>query len=177
METTSQINFKIIYFGFLVTGLIVLLFSNGITISKPGSKVRPVSQTDCVKFIYRGIPCGHKFFDDAANGIARPYGGHSIPSLHRDGDNNSQFTSWSTDYTVAYHYATQGINGPCNGIILMKKVDLSGNRFVDVNTIPGGDAFNEKEIFVKGMINGCIPVLVKPGMDKNAISTLLKNAI
>jgi hypothetical protein len=170
---TTTINSKLVLFGLIISSLVIYMFATG-TAVRPGSISKPMARTEYVKFIYRGIPFGHKQYQDALSGIANPIGGHTNPMLHRDGDNNSAFTSWTTDFMVAYEYATNGLYGPCKGIILMKKVDLSASRFVDVNTLHGADIFNEKEIFVKGMINGCIPVLVKPTMERNEILNALK---
>lgn len=169
---TTTINLRPILVGLLMTGCVLMFFAS--TATKPQSYVKPTAKTETVKFIYRGVPLGHPGYDNALSGIAVPCGGKSTPTMHREGFTDSPYTSWTTDIMVAYRFATMGYNNRVAGVILMKKVDLSGPRFVDVETLPNGNIYKESEILVKGMMNGCIPILVKPGMDKNAILTLMK---
>jgi len=173
---TTTFNFKPVFIGLLITTLVIYLFSSN-TMSSVKIKSSSFSKTETIKLIYRGVPFGHKGYHDASDGIAKPFGGHSIPEQHRDGNNNSVFTSWTTDFMVAYRYATNDLYGRCSGILLIKKVDLSDARFVSSEMMQGGDIFNEKEILVKGMLNGAIPILVKPGMDNNLILNIIKKGI
>jgi hypothetical protein len=138
------------------------------------SRVKPASKVDNVKLIYRGITLGNPGYDAALIGKSYPIGGHSSPLMHRDGQTNSNFTSWTTDILVAYKFATNGLYGRCTGVILIKKIDVSDARFVETQKLVGGDIYDEKEILVKGMMNGAIPVLVNPDLTKEAILKLIK---
>jgi hypothetical protein len=169
---TTTINLRAILVGLLLTGCVLMFFAS--TATKPQSYVKPMAKTETVKFIYRGIPLGHPGYENALSGIAAPCGGVSTPTMHREGFTDSPYTSWTTDIMIAYQFATTGFNNRVPGVILMKKVDLSGPRFVDAETLPGGNIYKEAEIMVKGLMNGAVPILVKPGMDKNAILTLVR---
>jgi hypothetical protein len=178
MDTLKlQINARHVMAGLLVTGICLYMLAHPAAISTPQTKTRPGTATETVKCIYRGVPFGHPGYFDACEGIAKPMGGTATPLQHQDGYTNSPYTSWSVDIMVAYQYATNGLYGPCNGVILIKKVDLSGNRFVDTKKMVTGDKYGEAEILVKGMMNGAIPLLVKPGLSKQEITQLLNSTI
>lgn len=168
---------QLAWIGVLISAIVLSFNTVATTKETTIPKTTSIAKTDYVKFIYRGIPVGHKGYNLALDGISKPWGGHNNPELHRGGDVNSNFTSWTIDFTIAYKYATHNLYGPCEGVILMKKVDLSDNRFVDANTMNGGDIYSESEILVKGMMNGCIPILVKPCMAKQDLLKYIKTCL
>ena len=171
---TTTIDYKLILTGVFLTCLILYFAGTG-TMTKPLPRV--VGKTTNIQIIYRGIPLGHPGYESAKDGIARPVGGNSTPWMHRDGQTNSVYTSWTTNLSVAYQYATRGLYGTCDGIILVKKVDLNNDRITEIDKVPGGDLYNEYEILIKGMMNGAVPILVKTGMNNIDLHNLLKNAI
>lgn len=42
-----------------------------------------------------------------------PWGGHSDPLKHNVGDNQSEFTSWTTDKSIALRFATKNLTPLC----------------------------------------------------------------
>jgi hypothetical protein len=178
METTIKINQKPVLLGIILSACVILYFASAQgTLTAPRTNTRAVPKVDNFQFIYRGIPIGHRGYANATSGISAPLGGNSKPWQHRDGMTNSNYTSWTTELTVAYKFATTNAYGRCDGIILVKKVDVSGDRFVNMEKEPGGDMFGEKEILVKGMINGCLPIKVTSGMNSSELLNLIKNAL
>jgi hypothetical protein len=173
---TTAINLKPIYAGLFISALVILLFST-VTITKPDFKVKPLTKTENMQFIYRGIPIGHPGYTNAMMGISAPMGGNNKAWQHREGQTNSPFTSWTTNLSVAYRYATTGFYGPCDGVILVKKVNLNNDRFVDMEKEPGGNAYNESEILIKGLMNGCIPIVVKQNTSYNDLLNIIKSSI
>lgn len=143
------------------------------------SKTYPkdIVDTDTKTAIYRGISQFHPAYYDAKNGISKPIGGHSNPGLHRDGYTDSEFTSWTTDITIAYTFATTCQNGRCSGIILAKVVRLSELKHYVTEKIPGGDKFKEHEILIQETIKGAIPIPVRPGMTRDMIINTLKKML
>ncbi|BAS14857.1 hypothetical protein AHiyo8_31600 [Arthrobacter sp. Hiyo8] len=97
--------------------------------------------------LYRGLHYGHPAYDDALNGIARPQGGHSNPALHNGGRNDSVFTSWTTDESIARDVASEG-NGP--GVVL-RIPDADGPGYVRV---PSPDIYHESEVLIRGPVFG-----------------------
>jgi len=99
------------------------------------------------RHLYRGVTEGHPGYQEAANGNAYPRGGDATPNQHSGGDTASNYTSWTSDWDVAYDYATK--NG--SGVVLS-------------NTFPPGVAqpvapnieefFQESEYLVEGPVTG-----------------------
>ncbi|MGW0177289.1 RHS repeat-associated core domain-containing protein [Rhodococcus sp. NPDC003322] len=97
------------------------------------------------EYLYRGVYYGHPAHADALDGVAVPWGGHHDPHLHNQGDNNSIFTSWTVDESIAQDFARSG-NGP--GVVLqMPNVD--GPTYTRV---PSPDAFGEFEVLIAGPV-------------------------
>lgn len=93
---------------------------------------------------YRGVAEGHVHYHEALRGIARPRGGQSTPALHNQGFTNSDFTSWTTDYQVAWRKAIESdTNG--HGVILQKDFDA-------IEVVSSPDVFGELEVLVRGTV-------------------------
>jgi len=176
-NTATNSGVGLIFLGVIASIIVLFAYSSSGTLTRPQTAPRTLSKTDNVQFIYRGVPIGHPGYDYALDGIAKPIGGHNSPWLHRDGETNSNFTSWTTNLSIAYRFATHGLKGKCNGVILVKKANLNSDRIVDMQKEPGGDAYNEKEILIKGMMNGAIPVLVTSGTNHLDLVNQIKNAL
>jgi len=119
----------------------------------------PRVQSDRMIMLYRGIPMDHPFYNYAAKGIAKPFGGHTSIKRHRNGDTNSKFCSWSTNSTIAVTYATHDKNGvPCDGIVLAKV--FSSKELIEMGC---HDIYNEDEYLTLDIISGAtvIPVIAK----------------
>lgn len=101
-------------------------------------------------YLYRGVPEGHPGYEDAANGTARPRGGHSDPARHNGGNTQSVYTSWSTNLDeVALDAASEG-NGP--GIVLrIPNQDTLGYMRVD-----SPDIYGESEVLIEGVVTGAL---------------------
>lgn len=172
---TRIISFRGIAFLAIVSTVLLYVATRPIDRDLPIE--RSMIQQDYVKLIYRGVNMFHPGYIDAKAGTAKPIGGHELPGLHRDGYTDSEFTSWTTDITIAYTFATTCVNGRCSGVILIKRADLTKGRYTDMKTIPGGDKFHESEILVKGIMEGAIPVFVRPGLDKDGLLDLIKSKL
>lgn len=177
MQTTSTIPIKLIILGIFATGLI--LYYGATVGTRPTSTVKPrtVTKTDYVKIIYCGVPIGNNNYNSIASGIILPLGGKGTLEGLRDGDHNCNYTMWFSDAWFAYQEATETVNGPKPGYLVLKKADISGSQFIDVKHLRGGDLWNESPIFIKGAMSGCITVLVQPGMDKNMLINFLSKAL
>jgi hypothetical protein len=95
--------------------------------------------------LYRGVSDGHPAAADAAQGTARPRGGHSNPDKHNDGDTESIFTSWTTDESVATTHADK-YRGE-GGTVLSK--EIPNDRLVR-----SPDNHTESEVLVVGDVTG-----------------------
>ena len=96
--------------------------------------------------LFRGVPHGHPGYEDAGNGIARPWGGHADPALHNGGNTQSVFTSWTTDKSIAREVASEG-NGP--GIVLrIPNADGPG-----YTRVASPDVYDEAEVLIRGIVN------------------------
>jgi RHS repeat-associated protein len=91
--------------------------------------------------LYRGVPKEHEFFDDALNGTARPFGGHTDPLLHNRMNTHSVFTSWTERRSVAEDFAGEG------GVVLER-------RFSRSQLVRSPDIYQEKEHLVRGTATG-----------------------
>ncbi len=102
--------------------------------------------------VYRGVHGGHPDLPNAYNGQANPRGGHSDPARHNDFDNESIFTSWTTDRNVAADHATQW--GTTEGVILQQTVPRS-------SLTPSPDRLMESEVLRGGPVTGATPTILK----------------
>ena len=102
--------------------------------------------------VYRGVHGNHPQFQNAINGKASPWGGHADAALHNAGNNQSVFTSWSTDYKTAVDFALQ--EGP-GGVVLKQTVPRS-------SLITSPDVFSEFEVLRMGPIEGATPIILSP---------------
>jgi len=97
--------------------------------------------------LFRGVAFGHPAFDDALKGVAAPIGGHTDAALHNGGNTFSEFTSWTTDRSIALGVAGEG-NGP--GIVL-RIPNQDGAAFWRVAS---PDVYGESEVLIRGVVNG-----------------------
>jgi hypothetical protein len=102
--------------------------------------------------VYRGVHGSHPDVEAAYRGEANPMGGHSNPLAHNQGDNQSIFTSWSTDRNAALEHATQW--GTSEGVLLEQTVPRS-------SLVPSPDLLRESEVLRVGPISGATPTILK----------------
>jgi RHS repeat-associated protein len=106
------------------------------------------NDNDDDEFIYRGIPEGHPFYQDALEGIATPRGGHADPAAHNGGNTDSIFTSWTTDLDGVARDAAEEMGYP--GIVMrLPKSSVPSDRIVD-----SPDIYDESEILIAKKIGG-----------------------
>ena len=74
--------------------------------------------------------------------MAFPRGGHDLPDVHNAGDTNSIFTSWTTDKSVAEHFATKDSG---SGVVLSKNIPAA-------QRVSSPDFSNEGEVLVIGEV-------------------------
>ncbi|WP_235883971.1 putative T7SS-secreted protein [Saccharopolyspora elongata] len=99
-------------------------------------------------YLYRGVPYGHPGYEDALNGRALPWGGHTDPGLHNGGDTRSEFTSWTTDLDGVARDAAGDGNGP--GVVLrIPNADAPGYTRVESQ-----DIYGESEVLIQGPVSG-----------------------
>lgn len=103
--------------------------------------------------VYRGVAYGHPGYNNALNGVAKPIGGHSNPVEHARGNTESNFTSWTTDRSIAKDFADNGNgvgegNGP--GVIL----EMNLSRIPDKRIVDNRKGIHqEEEILISGEIS------------------------
>jgi len=100
-------------------------------------------------YLYRGVASDHPGYSDALEGRAIPWGGHSDPALHNDGNTRSEFTSWTTDRSVAVDFATNGGSDP-NGVVL-RIPNADGPGLIRV---PSPNSYHESEVLIQGPVSG-----------------------
>jgi hypothetical protein len=100
-------------------------------------------------FLYRGVTPGHPAYPDALVGDVVPWGGHSDPLRHNLGDNQSVFTSWTTDRDVAVQFATQ--NGRYPDGVVLRVPDADGAGYTRVQS---PDLYDENEVLIQGIVHG-----------------------
>jgi len=93
---------------------------------------------------YRGVAMTNPQYQDALHGIAKPRGGPATPAEHNDGDTQSEFTSWTTDWHVALEKAMDRDMGGA-GVILQKDFDA-------IIIVLSPDAYFESEVLVRGLV-------------------------
>lgn len=86
-------------------------------------------------------------YDDAAQRTVRPLGGHSDPALHNRGNNQSEFTSWTTDESIARD-AVDEANGP--GIVLR----IPNADGPEHERVPSPDIYGESGVLIRGPVFG-----------------------
>jgi RHS repeat-associated protein len=101
--------------------------------------------------VYRDVHGNHPDVSNAYKGQANPIGGHSNPVRHNDSDNESIFTSWTTDRNVAADHATQW--GTSGGVILHQTVPRS-------SLTPSPDILRESEVLRTGPVTGATPTIL-----------------
>jgi len=183
---TLSINPKLIFSGILAT-ILVIFFSQldfHDTVEKQETKTSTTTKartaTPNYQLLYRGVAESHVHFHLAERGRVKPYGGHNNPRRHRDGDNHSVFTSWTTDVKTAFYYGTHDEFGPCDGIILVKLVDINNPDLVtDIRTVKDGDVYREYEYLLTGDIKGCFifPVFMGDSwkeLERKVLNTSIK---
>jgi len=149
----------------------------------PSTWVGVNSTTDFL--LYRGVPQGHYNYYQALEGTAMPLNptyGHTNPTLHRDGNTNSKFTSWTINLMVAYHFATNfdGVE-PTNGFILVTTysnlIKQKAKVYSTETSTFEGDIYGENEYLVTDIIDGCIviPVSHISKIDVKLIKNILLN--
>jgi hypothetical protein len=97
----------------------------------------------CIAGCTTGIQ--HPAYDDAAQGVVRPRGGHNDPALHNGGDNRSVFTSWSSDERIVRDFASEE-NGP--GVV-QRIPNTDGPGY---SRVPSPDVYGEAEVLVRGPV-------------------------
>jgi len=93
--------------------------------------------------VYRGVHPTHPDYPNAVQGKSLPWGGHSSPERHNLGENQSEFTSWTTDYTVANSFS----ESKPGSIILEQQV-------VRKELVASPDVFLESEVLRLGPTSG-----------------------
>jgi RHS repeat-associated protein len=100
--------------------------------------------------LYRGVASDHPGYQDALNGNANPIGGPASAVEHNAGNTSSEFTSWTTNPSVADWYA-----GGYDGVVLQK-------TFGADELIGSPDKYGESELLIQGPVSGAN---VLPGTD------------
>ncbi|BFM08552.1 RHS repeat-associated core domain-containing protein [Halioxenophilus aromaticivorans] len=93
--------------------------------------------------VYRGVHPNHPDYVNAIEGNAVPWGGHRDVELHNLGDNQSDFTSWTTDRSIAERFA----KSEPESIILEQQVKRK-------DLIWSPDNFVESEVLRLGPVTG-----------------------
>jgi RHS repeat-associated protein len=94
--------------------------------------------------IYRGVHSKHPDFNNALEGKAVPWGGHRDVIAHNEGNNRSDFTSWSTSFQQARVFATTDGN---TGVVLEQQVKIK-------ELIWSPDIYHEQEVLRLGAVSG-----------------------
>lgn len=157
----SQSNKNLILFAIILTigilgSIMFSVFPTSKIIDVPVTIPIDYATDDCVNtkvennliVLFRGVHALHPDIQNAKLGIATPIGGHDNPIRHNAGDNNSIFTSWTTNIWVANSFAQRKGAG---GIILTKQFHIS-------QIIPSTDKFHQGEWLVAGIVKGAIPI-------------------
>ena len=97
--------------------------------------------------LFRGVPHGHPAYHDATSGVAQPWGGHVDPALHNGGNTRSEFTSWTTDESIAREVAAEG-NGP--GVVLR----IPNADGINYSRVASPDIYGESEVLIHGTVRG-----------------------
>ena len=105
--------------------------------------------------VYRGVHPRHPDLPSALQGRANPIGGHADAALHNAGNNQSVFTSWTTDRATAFDFAVGKYSGfdEAGGVLLQQRVPRS-------SLIRSPDAFGEFEVLRSGPVSGATPIII-----------------
>ena len=123
------------------------------------NQVKPCDPADDSTTLYRGVSSNSpnpEQYASALNGDANPLGGDAGIVEHLMGNNNSQYTSWTTDLEEAYGYATR--NGETSGVVLTKTVPSSS---MIPATSGGLQIMRSTEVLLKGPITDAIVTLAQ----------------
>jgi hypothetical protein len=101
---------------------------------------------------YRGVAEGHPYHQEALRGIARPRGGPATPAQHNEGFTESEYTSWTTSYRIAFRKALEG-DLEARGVVLQKD-------FNEGEIVPSPDAYAESEVFISGLVTDALVIEV-----------------
>ncbi|WP_177176971.1 RHS repeat-associated core domain-containing protein [Faunimonas pinastri] len=98
--------------------------------------------------LYRGVDAAHPGYSNAINGVANPVGGDASIAEHVFGGNTaSEYTSWTTDFSVAEGFATKESG---SGVVIWKTFPSNS-----VIASPGNAAaMGESEFLVPGPVTG-----------------------
>jgi hypothetical protein len=106
--------------------------------------------------LYRGVNESHPGFANASEGVAVARGGAATAAEHNAGNTASNFTSWTTDPSVATNYALRP-----NGAGVMMEVTVPQSSTVgspslkSVNLLQSpGTVVNESEVLLRGTVSG-----------------------
>lgn len=167
----------------LLMSVVTIIVLNNITFSMKTSsaKVIPISkltqQAITRSMIHksmvlgRGEPAVSPNIKRILKGTIKPHGGNATQVDHQHGNTNSNYSSWvevsslnTEKLKIILGYATHDpFDGtPCNGVIMVRKVNPSENNMYDVEKFPLGDVFGEYEILVEGILRGCFVIHVTP---------------
>jgi RHS repeat-associated protein len=139
---------------------------DALTLAGPAALSRPTtvvsrvqsavaSSGDDMVTVYRGVHSRHPDLPSALQGRANPIGGHADAALHNAGNNQSVFTSWTTDRATAFDFAAGKYSGfdDAGGVILQQRVPSS-------SLIKSPDAFGEFEVLRSGPVSGATPIII-----------------
>jgi hypothetical protein len=114
-----------------------------------------VGAGDDLVTVYRGVHPKHPDLPSALQGRANPIGGHADATLHNAGNNQSVFTSWTTDRATAFDFAVGKYSGfdDAGGVLLQQRVPRS-------SLIKSPDAFGEFEVLRSGPVSGATPIII-----------------
>ena len=139
---------------------------------KPSTpKTKPKEEEEDYVTLFRGVSSDYStkikrdMYSDAKLGMAVPNGlretftgdAHISPYLHTTGNNNSLYTSWTTDYSTAYKFG-MGPKGKFPGIIL-KKTFKRSEVFPNLN--PLANKLDESEWLAIGIVTGAEKIKLK----------------
>ena len=108
----------------------------------------PAEPEDSHDKLYRGVDSSHHAYQEATSGQAWPGDilGHTDGVAHNAGlTEDSNLTSWTTDYETAAQFAS---DRSC-GVIL--EIDRDAVRHRET---PSPDKFDESEVLVRGLVSG-----------------------
>jgi RHS repeat-associated protein len=99
--------------------------------------------------LFRGVASNSPAYENALNGIAEPRGGNASMLDHSLGNTQSPYTSWTSSYSIAQDFATNG--GTTSGAILTNTFGTGVAIPVDPNVEA---MMQEYEYLVQGRVSG-----------------------
>jgi RHS repeat-associated protein len=105
--------------------------------------------------LYRGVPSTSPAFQNALNGLAIPRGGPASMLEHIGFETQSSFTSWTSDWEVAFEKGTGGYT--TSGVVL--QYDFGPGTVTPANSVYpyAEEIFGESEFLATGPVSGAIP--------------------